>query len=46
VPIPQAVARFNRVVTNRVTGRVATYLPIFGVIVHSGDGRTASTARP
>jgi deazaflavin-dependent oxidoreductase (nitroreductase family) len=36
VPIPLAVARFNRVVTNRLTGRVARYLPMFGVLVHTG----------
>jgi deazaflavin-dependent oxidoreductase (nitroreductase family) len=36
VPIPLQVARFNRVVTNRLTGRIARYLPMFGVLVHTG----------
>ena len=36
MPIPLQVARFNRVVTNRLTGRIATYLPLFGVLVHTG----------
>jgi deazaflavin-dependent oxidoreductase (nitroreductase family) len=36
VPIPLQVARFNRVVTNRLTGRLAKYLPMFGVLVHTG----------
>ena len=36
MPIPLAVARFNRVVTNRLTGRLARYLPMFGVLVHTG----------
>jgi deazaflavin-dependent oxidoreductase (nitroreductase family) len=36
VPLPRSVARFNRVVTNRLTGPVAKYLPGFGVLVHTG----------
>jgi deazaflavin-dependent oxidoreductase (nitroreductase family) len=36
VPLPRSVARFNRVVTNRLTRPLAKYLPAFGVIVHSG----------
>jgi deazaflavin-dependent oxidoreductase (nitroreductase family) len=36
VPLPRSVARFNRVVTNRLTRPLAKYLPAFGVIVHTG----------
>jgi deazaflavin-dependent oxidoreductase (nitroreductase family) len=36
VPLSRSVARFNRVVTNRLTRPLAKYLPTFGVIVHSG----------
>ena len=34
--LPKRLARFNRVVTNRVTGPLAGWLPGFGVIVHRG----------
>ena len=30
------VARFNRLVTNRVTGPLAPWLPGFGIVVHTG----------
>ena len=30
------VARFNRRVTNRITGPLAPWLPLFGVVVHTG----------
>lgn len=45
MPIPYAVARFNRVGLNRVTRRVAPWLPGFGVVVHRGrrSGRTYRT---
>jgi deazaflavin-dependent oxidoreductase (nitroreductase family) len=36
MPISHRVARFNRRVTNRITGRLATRLPGFGVVVHTG----------
>ena len=36
MPLPRAVARFNRQVTNRLTGLFAPYLPYFGVVRHSG----------
>ncbi|MGI8586105.1 MAG: nitroreductase family deazaflavin-dependent oxidoreductase [Chloroflexia bacterium] len=36
MPIPHSIARFNKVVTNRLTGRIAKYLPGFGVIRHTG----------
>ncbi|WP_231929401.1 nitroreductase family deazaflavin-dependent oxidoreductase [Micromonospora inositola] len=34
--LPRRLARFNRVVTNRVTGPLAGWLPGFGVIIHRG----------
>jgi deazaflavin-dependent oxidoreductase (nitroreductase family) len=34
--LPKRLARFNRVVTNRVTGPLAGWLPGFGVIIHRG----------
>ncbi len=36
MPIPLSVGRFNKKVTNRITGRVATRLPGFGVVIHTG----------
>ncbi len=36
MPIPHTVARFNRQVTNRLTGRLATRLPGFAVVLHIG----------
>lgn len=33
---PRWLARFNRRVTNRITGRVAAHLPGFVVVVHTG----------
>jgi hypothetical protein len=36
MPLPPALARFNRVVTNRVTRPFATRLPWFGVLHHRG----------
>jgi deazaflavin-dependent oxidoreductase (nitroreductase family) len=36
VVLPRRVARFNRVVTNRITGPLAGWLPGFGVVVHRG----------
>jgi deazaflavin-dependent oxidoreductase (nitroreductase family) len=45
VPIPLAVARFNRRVTNRVTTPVLRRLPGFGVVHHVGrrSGRSYRT---
>lgn len=34
--IPKRVARINRVVTNRVAGHVAGWLPGFGIVQHRG----------
>jgi deazaflavin-dependent oxidoreductase (nitroreductase family) len=36
MPIPYAVARFNRRVTNHVTRLIAGWLPGFGIVVHTG----------
>jgi deazaflavin-dependent oxidoreductase (nitroreductase family) len=36
VPLPRSLARFNRVVTNRLTRRIARFLPMFGVVIHTG----------
>lgn len=36
MPIPRAVARFNRRVTNPVALRIAVYPPGFGVVEHRG----------
>ena len=36
MPAPRWLARVNRRVTNRVLGRLAPYLPGFGVVVHTG----------
>jgi deazaflavin-dependent oxidoreductase (nitroreductase family) len=36
MPLPRSVALFNRRVTNRLTGRLATRLPGFGVVMHTG----------
>jgi deazaflavin-dependent oxidoreductase (nitroreductase family) len=36
MPLPRALARFNRVATNRLLGALAPYLPGFGVIIHHG----------
>jgi deazaflavin-dependent oxidoreductase (nitroreductase family) len=36
VVLPRRLARFNRVVTNRITGPLAGWLPGFGVVVHRG----------
>jgi deazaflavin-dependent oxidoreductase (nitroreductase family) len=36
VPLPDSVAKFNKAVTNQVTGRFADRLPGFGVVVHRG----------
>lgn len=36
MPIPHRVARFNRHVTNRVTGLIADRVPWFAVLHHTG----------
>jgi deazaflavin-dependent oxidoreductase (nitroreductase family) len=36
MPLPQRLARFNRVATNRLTGRFAGHLPGFAIVIHRG----------
>jgi deazaflavin-dependent oxidoreductase (nitroreductase family) len=36
MPAPRWLARFNRSVTNRLTGPLAPWLPGFGVVLHTG----------
>lgn len=45
MPLPQRLARFNRVVTNRVLGLAAPYVPGFGIVIHRGrrSGRSYRT---
>ena len=45
MPLPKRLAKFNRVVTNRVLGPFARYLPGFGIVSHVGrrSGRTYRT---
>jgi deazaflavin-dependent oxidoreductase (nitroreductase family) len=45
MPLPKRLARFNLVVTNRVLGPLARYLPGFGVVSHVGrrSGRVYRT---
>jgi deazaflavin-dependent oxidoreductase (nitroreductase family) len=45
MPLPRRLARFNRVVTNRVLGPAARYVPGFAVVSHVGrrSGRTYRT---
>jgi deazaflavin-dependent oxidoreductase (nitroreductase family) len=44
-PLGRGLARFNRRVTNRLTGPVARWLPGFGVVIHTGrtSGRSYRT---
>lgn len=46
MPIPMRVARFNRKVTNRITGRFADRLPGFGILHHVGRTSGRSYAIP
>jgi deazaflavin-dependent oxidoreductase (nitroreductase family) len=45
MPLPRRLAKFNLVVTNRVLGPLARYLPGFAVVSHVGrrSGRTYQT---
>ena len=36
MPLPRSIARANRRVTNHLLGSLATRLPLFGVVVHTG----------
>lgn len=45
MPLPKRLARFNRVVTNRITYPIARTLPGFGIVLHTGrkSGRAYRT---
>jgi deazaflavin-dependent oxidoreductase (nitroreductase family) len=45
MPLPRRLAKFNRVVTNRVLGPFARWLPGFAIVSHVGrrSGRTYRT---
>jgi deazaflavin-dependent oxidoreductase (nitroreductase family) len=45
MPLPRRLARFNRVVTNRVTYPIARTVPGFGIVLHTGrrSGRAYRT---
>src|SRR5215831_15260228 len=45
MPIPRGVARFNKRVTNRITGHFAGWMPGFAIVTHTGrrSGRTYRT---
>jgi deazaflavin-dependent oxidoreductase (nitroreductase family) len=36
MPLPRSIARFNRLITNRVSSRVAGRVPGFGIVIHRG----------
>jgi deazaflavin-dependent oxidoreductase (nitroreductase family) len=36
MPLPRAIARFNRLVTNRILGLLAFVIPPFTIVVHRG----------
>jgi deazaflavin-dependent oxidoreductase (nitroreductase family) len=36
MPLPTALARFNRVVTNPILGQLAKRLPGFAIVIHAG----------
>ncbi len=38
MPLPRAIARFNRVGLNRVTRHVAPWFPGLGLVIHVGRG--------
>jgi deazaflavin-dependent oxidoreductase (nitroreductase family) len=45
MPLPRSLAEFNRRYTNKVSRRVAGWLPGFGIVIHTGrhSGRTYET---
>jgi deazaflavin-dependent oxidoreductase (nitroreductase family) len=45
MPLPRSLAEFNRRYTNRLSRRVAGWLPGFGIVIHIGrrSGRTYET---
>lgn len=36
MPIPRFMRRFNKAVTNRVSGPIAPFAPLMGVVIHCG----------
>lgn len=46
MPLGRSVARFNRRVTNHITGPLAPVLPGFGVIIHTGRTSGAEYRTP
>ena len=46
MPLPRGLARFNRVVTNRISRPLAGWLPGFAVIVHRGRKSGAEYRTP
>jgi len=46
MPLPQSLARLNRLVTNRITRPFATRLPGFAVLHHTGRVTGSSYATP
>ena len=36
IPIPKAIARFNRYVTNPIARRIAGWAPMFAIVYHQG----------
>jgi deazaflavin-dependent oxidoreductase (nitroreductase family) len=46
MPLPKGLARFNRVVTNRVTGPFAARLPGFAIVHHVGRKSGREHANP
>lgn len=36
MPLPKAIGRFNRVVTNRISGLLAGRVPLFAIVEHTG----------
>jgi deazaflavin-dependent oxidoreductase (nitroreductase family) len=46
MPLPKRLARFNRVVTNRVTGPFAARLPGFAIVRHVGRRSGREHANP
>ena len=45
MPLPKGLAQFNRRATNRVSRRIAGWMPGFGIVVHTGrrSGKTFQT---
>ena len=45
MPVPQWVGRWNKIFLNRITKRIAPWMPIFGLVIHRGrrSGRLYQT---